>query len=271
MGAGMTAAVAAWQDVPVRPAATVLILRDSPDLQVLMLHRHPDTDFVPGAMLFPGGRVDDRDACAEWAGHCLGWENHAPEARGLRIAAVREVFEETGLVLTPDPLPADFASGDALLALRAGVEAGRVSLLDVLVGAGLRVDLDLLVPLSRWITPPVSHKRFDTHFFLARSPVGQQPLVDGREAVDLEWISPQEGLALERAKKRNILLPTRLNLQSICAARTSAEAVAIAARQSQAPVEPIVERTDGGIRIVIDPKHGFGRVTEDLPAPPKQA
>lgn len=267
----MTASATDLQQVPVHPAATILILRESPDLQVLMLHRHPDTDFVPGAMLFPGGRVDHGDTHACWAEHCIGWENHRPEDRGLRIAAIREVFEETGLVLTPDPLPADFAEGDALLKLRAGVEAGAVSFSDVLAGAGLRVDLDLLVPLSRWITPPVSHKRFDTRFFLARIPAGQQPLVDGREAVDLEWISPENGLALERAKKRNILLPTRLNLQSIKAARTSKEAFAIAARRSQLPVEPKVERVDDRINIIIDPKHGFGMVIEELPAPPKKA
>ncbi len=261
----MTIAATDLQDVPVLPAATVLILRDSPELQVLMLHRHPATDFVPGAMLFPGGKVDRGDSHADWASHCLGWDRYPAEDRSLRIAAIREVFEETGLVLTADPLPTGFASGPALLELRAGVEAGTVSFRDVLAQAGLRVDLDLLVPLSRWITPPVSHKRFDTRFFLARLPAGQQPRVDGHEAVDLEWISPDEGLALERAKARNILLPTRLNLQSIHAARTWAETVALAARRSQAPVEPRVERVDGRISIVIDPKHGFGKVTEELP------
>lgn len=257
------------QDVPVLPAATILILRESPGLEVLMLHRHPATDFVPGAMLFPGGKVDDGDADPAWVTHCEGWQRHAPSDRMLRIAAVREIFEETGLVLTRDRLPPDFAGGAALMALRAAVERGAMLFRDVIAGAGLKIDLDGLSPLSRWVTPPVVSRRFDTHFYLASLPAGQEPVVDGREAVDLEWLTPEQGLTFAAAGTRNILLPTRLNIESLRAARTVAEARQIAARQPHLTVEPEVIRTEGRITLVIDPRHGYGLVTEDLPAPPR--
>lgn len=119
--------------------------------------------------------------------------------------------------------------------------------------------------IGHWVTPDVSPKRFDTHFYVARAPAGQQPVCDGGETVSLEWIAPARAVALAEAREREILFPTRMNLKRLAESASCAEALA-AASSPPFTVCPLVERTDAGICIRIPAEAGYG-VTEDWPPP----
>ncbi|MDB5859201.1 MAG: hydrolase, partial [Ramlibacter sp.] len=165
-------------DSPALPSATVVLLRDGADgLEVFLLKRHGLSDVLGGAYVFPGGKVDAEDA--EWAGRtdCAPAQLHAllaepdlspDQAAALFVTAIREAFEETGVLfadVSADQARADWA------ALRAGPRFG-----ELLEGRAVRLLASRLHPWSRWVTPTlasVSRKRFDTRFFLATVPEGQ--------------------------------------------------------------------------------------------------
>ncbi|HVY90939.1 MAG TPA: NUDIX hydrolase, partial [Hyphomonadaceae bacterium] len=176
---------------PPKPASTVLLLRDQEGLEVLMVRRSAGMAFGASAWVFPGGKVAPADADPAWDDYSDG--NYSHEERALRIAAAREVFEESGLVLATRTL-----SGMEYSALdnqRAAVEADPALFLKAVKEAGLRLALDRLVPFAHWITPKFEPRRFDTHFFLVRAPEGQTVRHDGREAVDHSWVKPVDLLA----------------------------------------------------------------------------
>lgn len=249
-------------DTPgIRPAATVLLLRDNPDLEVLMIRRHAMIDFVPGAMVFPGGKTSAADADPAWAGQVDGWQALPEDERALRIAALREAFEETGLI----PGSPDAAVPDAM-ALRRAVEDGTLPFLTVMQRLGLRPDLARLIPFARWVTPPVVPKRFDTRFYLIRADTLPEVTVDGREAVAAEWIAPARALALAVAGQRQIVFPTRMNLQRLAESTTTAAAILAARARPARCVEPQVELRGDERWITLVPEDGYGPVAERLMA-----
>ena len=241
------------ESAQLRPASTVLLLRDEPGLEVLLVHRHSASPSVPGDMVFPGGKVDASDHAEGWADVALGWHDVNPQERPYRVAAVRELFEETGILL------ADTQLGHDELTPSEREEGG---LLDLLRRRDIAVDLAGLIPFALWRTPPVVPLRFDTLFFLARAPRQHKARADGIETVGFEWLSPAEALRLAVEKQRTVVLPTRLNLQRLGESTTSADALAAAAQRPIVPVEPAVITRDGETHIHIDPRHGFGDVTE---------
>ena len=168
---------------PARDAATVALVRDAANgLEVYLLRRVRGMAFAGGMHVFPGGSVDPADATADlgWAGPPAGewaqaFATTAPLARSLVCAAVRETFEESGVLLagaSDDDLLPDVSSDD-WEAERVALEAREHSLSELLARRGLVLRSDLLRPLAHWITPEVEPKRFDTRFFLARLPEGQ--------------------------------------------------------------------------------------------------
>ena len=171
------------------PAASVLLLRETP-LEVLMIQRHERSSFVPGAWVFPGGAVEESD-------RLLG---DGTELGTMRMAAVRELFEETAIWLG-SPLP------DAVTARRDLLE-GRRAFADLLRESP--IDLPQLIWTARWITPAGVPKRFDTYFFLAVAPDAFTAAVDEGEAVDLRWITPDQAIA-----SLQMLFPTLKNLEAI--------------------------------------------------------
>ncbi|MCU0968690.1 MAG: MBL fold metallo-hydrolase [Rubrivivax sp.] len=200
-----------------RPAASLLLLRDGDaGLEVLMLRRaERDGDLRSGAAVFPGGVVDvrDRDAHA----FCLGDGDAAwSAALGLDeggldyvVAALRETFEEVGLLLTPDRLPPE----DHAASWRGRLHRGECGAAELCRALGLRLDARGFVYWSHWLTPPGTPKRFDTRFFAVRAPAGQQAAADGGEAVDLMWLTPEQALDPSRGLK---LLPvTRRTLEEL--------------------------------------------------------
>src|SRR5256886_10209904 len=215
-----------------RLAATVLLLR--PPFEVYLIRRALTMPCAADMYAFPGGGVDARDADVDWVApaHRLGLPD--AQARAVACAAVREVFEETGVLLagrTPDDLLPDVSGAEWEEARRA-VEAREVGFAELLRDRGLVLRADLLVPWVRWITPEFEPRRYDTYFFLTRLPDGQRTRQVGSEASHSAWVAP------DRAADLRMLPPTRVTLAQV-AACGSIEA-ALAADRDMAPVEPRV-------------------------------
>jgi 8-oxo-dGTP pyrophosphatase MutT (NUDIX family) len=189
--------------VPVLDAATVLPVRDGDaGLEVLMLRRNLESGFVPGAYLFPGGAVDAAD---EDGGH-----------DPFRVAAIRECFEEAGLLLARDASGAHPDTSDARFAAhRAAIAAGRESIQRVCASEGLTLAADELHPLSRWVTPEGAPRRYDTRFFVALAPPEQVPMHDDHEAIDHLWIRPADALARNERGDYELILPTLMSLRTL--------------------------------------------------------
>lgn len=204
----------------IRSAATVMLVRDAGSgIETFMLRRVTAMSFAAGMTVFPGGGVEpgDRGDIAwhgsdpEWWGTALGVE--PPTARALVIAAVRELFEETGVLLAgrdpdgpPTVLPDD---------LRETVVAGRATMLQVLADAGLGVRSDLLRPWANWLTPPGQGRRYDTFFFAAALPEGQQARMLTTEADLGEWRRPDELFAERAAGRTRLMPPTMVMLRDL--------------------------------------------------------
>ena len=238
-----------------RNAASLLLLRDADDgrqVEVLMLRRaERDGDLRSGAAVFPGGVLDPRDRDAH--GHCLGLDDAQASARlGLAqggldylVAAVRETFEEVGLLLA-DRTPA----GAELLGWRARLQTGEISMAEFCRAHALRLDLRALAYHSHWLTPPGMPKRFDTRFFAALAPAGQLAVADYGEAQELMWLTPQAALRPERGLK---LLPvTRRTLQDLARFGNAADALAEAAERRDIRLTmPRLGRSAKGPRVVL--------------------
>ncbi|HET6530442.1 MAG TPA: NUDIX hydrolase [Actinoplanes sp.] len=227
---------------PVRPAATVVLLRPADPFEVYVLRR-AGTMVFGGVYAFPGGGVDPSDRPAtvkqDW-GERLGVPDE--EARAIVGAAARELFEEAGVLLagTEDATVGD-VTGPDWEADRVAVQNRELTMTELLDRRGFRLRDDLLFPWSRWITPEFEPKRFDTRFFVALLPEAQTARNVSGEADAAAWISPQaaNGLAL--------LPPTRSTLDDLCAYDGIPAVVAAASRRNAAaPVRPRVERTEDG-------------------------
>jgi 8-oxo-dGTP pyrophosphatase MutT (NUDIX family) len=248
----------------IKPAATILLLRDDPVFEVLMVKRHHQIDFASGALVFPGGKSHAGDHDPNWEIHTVGWEGYDADQRALRIAAIREVFEEAGILLARrrDGKP---MSGEACpMAVRQAVDAGTTRFIDVVSRLEAYLDLDALTVFAHWITPPLTPKRFDTWFYAVTAPAEQLAACDGRETVDAEWIAPYEALRLAAAGERKVIFPTRMNLQLLAEAAGGADAVARAAARTLVTVQPKVEQRASGRVLVLPPDAGYGAVAEPL-------
>lgn len=251
------------QDAPIRIASTVMLVRQAAEIEVLMVKRNQQIDFFSGAMVFPGGKVEPSDLDPVWANHTVGLDATIEEERAPRIAALRETFEETGVLACAD---CSLSSADADTA-RARMDAGSLTFLDFVRERGLRLDVARPVLFARWLTPPVVPKRFDTFFYLIDMPDDQAARHDGREAVENEWVSAREALRRGDAGERTILFPTRQNLRLLSQTSTIAEAVSASRGRSRRQVMPRIETRDDGQRFLrLSPEDGYGEVLEALTA-----
>ncbi len=249
---------------PILPAATILLLRDEPAFEVLMVKRHHQIDFAAGALVFPGGKTHAGDHDGAWEARCVGWEAPAPHKRALRIAAIREAYEETGILLARHGDLSAFAGDERAGAARDEIATDRRSFLGLVAELDVRLDLDALSVFARWITPPVAPKRFDTWFYVAAAPPDQLALCDGWETVDAEWIAPAQALALAEAGKRKIIFPTRMNLKLLAEASGTRDAVERAGARTLVTVEPRLVDGPEGRMLVLPPDAGYGAVAEPL-------
>jgi 8-oxo-dGTP pyrophosphatase MutT (NUDIX family) len=227
-----------------RDAATLILLRDSdrPDggIEVLLLQRHAQSAFLPGAHVFPGGVVEESDFLPEMEARCQGLsfdgahriiENVLPPEKslGFFVAAIREAFEESGILLA-------YGNGGRGLAdegqiVRSGeyrreVHANPSIFVSRLGDEGLKLATDRLFYFAHWITPEVLPIRFDARFFVAAAPPGQAASYDGQEAVEARWVSPRDALEQHQEGRLKFVPPTFHSLKELAEFRTVDEAIA---------------------------------------------
>jgi 8-oxo-dGTP pyrophosphatase MutT (NUDIX family) len=232
-----------------RLSSTVILIRERAGLEVLMVVRN-DQSYFASALVFPGGTVDAEDRDPAWASHLAGDAGLSDDERAIRIAGFRELHEETGL----------------LLADRA-VTPGEGSFRDLIARAGARLDLSAMHPFAHWITPEMSPKRYDTHFRLCDLTTDLVAVSDGGETVSVEWLRPGDALALGASRERNVLFPTRMNLELLARSGSVDEAIAQALERPVVTVMPNVERRPEGTFITIPQDAGYGVAEERAPSP----
>ncbi|UOE22166.1 NUDIX domain-containing protein [Thermobifida halotolerans] len=248
-----------------RDAATVLLVRRAVcGLEVYLLRRVSSMRFAPGRYVFPGGSVDPRDSDrgVRWAGppprewaHALGADE--PLARALVCAAVRETFEESGVLLagpSETEVVADTRGDDWEDDRRALVDRS-LSLAELLDRRGLVLRSDLLRPWSRWITPDVEPHRYDTRFFAAVLPEGQQTRDVGGEADHVAWMAPNEAIRRWRNGELAMLPPTVANLNGLTECATPEDVRA--AEREIVPVQPEFREAAGGITLIVPDGVGY--------------
>lgn len=232
-------------EAAIRPAATVLLLRDGAEgLEVFMVRRHPLMGFAGDALVFPGGRLDDADAIlAASPGICPGLPGLDADAMSFRVGALRETFEESGVLLARNQRGLiDGACAAALESDRREIAADALRFAAVLRRESLVLAVDLLVPFAHWITPPIYTKRYDTMFFLAAAPAGQGATHDGTESVDSLWITPHRALAAADNAVARVEFATRRNLEKL--GRTASVDAALRAARDSAIVTVLPEIRD---------------------------
>lgn len=225
------------------PAATVLLLREREgQLEVFMVRRNSGMAFMPGALVFPGGRVDIGDCDRSLRPLCGDVGDISDRELAYRIAAVREAFEEAGVLLARDETGA-FVCGkrlDRLATYRPLLEKDQITIGDFLREEKLTLACDLMAFCAHWVTPTDHRMRFDTHFFLAPTPDDHLGMHDGWESVDSLWVSPADVLAQKDNSDWYILPPTEVNLRLLLRSQTVEGAIALARG------EDIPEVGDGG-------------------------
>lgn len=220
-----------------RPAATVLLVRDTPEgIAVFLMRRHSAMEFAAGVMVFPGGGVDDRDRTAEiaWAGPPPSWWAQrfgiqTDLAEALVCAAARETFEESGVLFAGPADDPHGIVGDASVYRdsRRALADATLSFADFLRQENLVLRADLLRPWANWVTPEAERtRRYDTYFFVGALPAGQRADGENTESDRAGWTTPQAAIADFAAGRTFLLPPTWTQLDSL-AGRTVAGALAV--------------------------------------------
>ena len=244
------------------PSATILMLRDGASgLEVFMVKRHHQIDFASGALVFPGGKLDPHDNDTALRGHADGADKLDDLKLGLTACAIREGFEESGILLARKPGSSNYidaAASAALSSWRPKLNNGDVGLAEFLTRENLRMACDALIPFAHWVTPVFMPKRFDTFFYLAATPEGQLGCHDGSESVDSVWVNPNDAI---KDKRWTIIFPTMVNLVRLGEATTVAQAIANAKASRIATIEPKMIERDGKRLITIPEDAGYS-VTE---------
>ncbi|MEO8805394.1 MAG: MBL fold metallo-hydrolase [Burkholderiaceae bacterium] len=263
-------------DRPARAAATLVVVRDgATGIEVLLSRRTQSDDQFSGAWVFPGGIVDAGDRAAH--GYCVGLDDAAASAQlGLEsggldyfIAAVRECFEESGLLLAVDETGAlvelDHVRGETLGPWRGPLHRGERTLGAFCSEFGLRLAVDRLVYLSHWLTPFGRPKRFDTRFFIAALPPTQTAAFDGTEMVEQLWLPPAEALA--RSAEMKLMTPTQKTLELVSRYASVSELLAWAQAPRSVPLTmPRVAKGSQGMRPVLPDEHAWAELGRLDPA-----
>lgn len=250
---------------PARDSATVILVRDGAGgPEVFMLERHLKSDFAGGAYVFPGGTIDARDLDPEAASFLDGpslveatTHIDAPEgtALGFYLCAIRETFEEAGVLLahrSGEPVRFDDDEEEKRFAVyRDEFNARGGSLAELATKEELRFAGDLLYYYARWITPEFAPKRYDARFFVATMPEGQVPLHDDVETTASTWIRPSDALSQAREGLFSIIFPTRKTLESLADFATANDVIASTRGKHIPAVLPTVVLSDGQAKVVL--------------------
>jgi 8-oxo-dGTP pyrophosphatase MutT (NUDIX family) len=247
-----------------RPAATVLLLRDSAErkIEVFMMVRHHEIEFSSGALVFPGGSVDpgDREIIARPELYA-GGEGLDAASLSFRIAAIRETFEESGILLARPRGSNDLVSAKQAAHIaashRVALSEGKTTFAGILADTGMVLALDELVSYAHWVTPQGMPKRFDTWFFLAAAPPDQLGAHDGRESTDSIWLSPREAVAGGESGRFKLPFPTTRNLIRLGKQGDVKAALEDARGRPIVTVMPVMTRLNGGRQLRIPSEAGY--------------
>lgn len=247
------------------PAATVMLVRDGAEgMEVFMIVRHEKSDVHAGALVFPGGRMDpeDSDLAADPA---VFPPQPGLDARmaSLRVAAIRETFEECGVLLARPRGEASLVNAARLREIEAvhrePMMRGERSFGAILATESLVLAPETMAYFANWITPERRTKRFDTHFFVASAPPDQVALHDGHEAVDSVWITPPTALERAKAGIYQLRFPTQMNLQKLGRNRASAAALDAARASRVVTVMSRQVKMEDGVRyLTLPPEADYG-------------
>jgi len=241
-----------------KDAATVILLRDAPaGLEVFLQRRVAGMPFAGGMTVFPGGGVDARDRSAvAWAGPPPSWWASRfgcddPLAQALVCAAVRETFEESGVLLAGPDEHGVVDDATRYHQARGALVARDLSMAQFLADARLVLRADLLRPWANWVTPEGEPRRYDTRFLLAALPAGQHADGVTTEAADAGWQTPRAALDDWRAGRRWLLPPTWYTLGELASFHTVAELTAASADRRIHKIRPRLVRDADGLRAVL--------------------
>jgi 8-oxo-dGTP pyrophosphatase MutT (NUDIX family) len=258
--------------VTLRDAATVMLVRDGADgLEVFMLRRNLNSDFVGGAYVFPGGAVDEADRHADLERVSTGRsDDQASNLLGIEqgglafwVAAIRESFEEAGVLLATDPGGTVLSFADPEVAERfnlhrKAVDSGERRLIEVCEIEHLLLAVDQIHYFSHWITPEGAPRRYDTRFFVCAAPPEQVPLHDDRETIANVWIRPEDALVRHRAGDFDLIFPTIKSLETIGRFASAGELLAAAAAIEEVPtILPRISDDGHGVRILLPGDEGY--------------
>jgi len=263
-----------------RPATTVLLLRPSKagdadsGLEVFMVVRHQKIDAFSGALVFPGGKLEEADGDPRLRARCGSAEKCSDEELKFRVAGVREAFEECGVLLARKRGQRAVVAAAELKGIearwRAKLAKDEATIVDLAEAEDLEIATDLMTPFAHWITPTFAPKRFDTWFFLAEAPEDQVALHDGSESVDSVWIKPQQAIDEASAGKRTLVHATFKNLELLVEGGTVVGAISQASERKIVTVQPWVEMRDGKRFLHIPEGAGYRNLFREMPpAPPR--
>jgi 8-oxo-dGTP pyrophosphatase MutT (NUDIX family) len=253
------------------PSGTIMLLRHDPEgMEVFMVVRHHQIDFASGALVFPGGKADPQD----FDDNLLPWlqgQEEDQDLRAIQVSAIREAFEECGVLLAREKGSDQLVSAERVAKLdqyREPLNNGELKLLDFLEQEQLVLACDTLVHFAHWITPEGMPKRFDTHFYLALAPDDQIALHDGYESVDSVWIRPQDALDEAKAGTKTIIFPTLRNIERLATTQTPETSIAAAQATPVIPILPWMEKRDDGMYVCIPTDAGYAVCEEKVPGRP---
>lgn len=247
-------------DKPIKDASTVIILRETEGgLETFLLCRHHQSGFMGGAHVFPGGKVDPSDKDSGWRTRVdrspedisaqLG-ETDSEVGLGLLVAAVRETFEEAGILL------AGTAPDANLEAVRQRLHEG-AGFAELARDIDMKIDSISLTPYARWITPKMESRRFDTRFYITVLPEGQSPSHDGTETTSATWLSPASAIKDMFAGRIKLAPPTVRTLQWLAQFTDTKTVIADALSRKPPLVRPELITGDDGWFLALpgDPEH----------------
>ena len=249
---------------PTKPAATVVLVRDTDEgMQVFLVQRARGSAFMGGAYVFPGGKLDPGDTDAALLARCTGTDRERArealceqdasdpsEALGLHVAALRETFEEAGVLF------ADAASSLDVAALRAELAAG-AAFGELVERHQLALRVDRLVPFARWVTPAVEKRRFDARFFVAQVDASESASHDERETIAAIWRTPREAIAMHHEGRIDLPPPTLRTLEELAPLARAADVIALASSRRPPFVRPVFRDLAGTwvLSLPGDPEH----------------
>ena len=250
-----------------RPAATIVLLRDGDDgVELLLMRRSRKAGFVPGAYVFPGGRVDGTDSTPDVldrlddltvtaAAERLELHDAEPPAISYYLAALREAFEETGILVgaradgSHPPTAAEDRSVDEV---REALMQDEVSFGEALQRLAARIEGEAVEYIAHWITPEPEPRRYDTRFFAAKVPSGATPIVDPREMTDALWITPSGALARLDRGELPMVFPTIKTIEQLTHFDTTEAALEVYAGSPVRTILPTLVVTPTGVGLQID-------------------